>query len=256
MKVVLFCGGLGTRVRDYSETIPKPLIPVGSQPILWHVMRYYAHFGHKDFILCLGYKADAIRQYFLNSNEAIFSKDSHEVNVLNSGIRDLKITFVDTGLNSNIGMRLSAVQSHLDGEEMFLANYSDGVSDLPLPAMISKFQQQDAVATFVAVKPTQSFHLVALEDSGYVRSIRHVRDVGLRVNGGFFVFRRQIFDWLNAGEELVEGPFQRLAAARKLVAYPYDGFWACVDTFKDKQQLEELCLRDEVPWQVWRGLGR
>jgi glucose-1-phosphate cytidylyltransferase len=257
MKVVLFCGGLGMRLRDYSESIPKPLVPVGYRPILWHVMRYYAHFGHKDFILCLGYKADSIKQYFLKydetvSNDFIMSEGGRKVDLLASDIHDWKITFVDTGLNSNIGMRLKAVQPLLEGEEMFLANYSDGVSDLPLPAMIDIFRRQDAVASFAGVAPTQSFHLVRVEDGGRVKSIQHVKDVGMRVNGGFFVFRKQIFDWIRPGEELVAEPFQRLAAAGKLLAYPYDGFWACLDTFKDKQLLEDLYSRGQVPWEVWK----
>ncbi len=258
MKVVLFCGGLGTRLRDYSESIPKPLVPVGYRPILWHVMRYYAHFGHKDFILCLGYKADSIKQYFLKydetiSNDFVMSEGGRKVDLLASDIQDWKITFVDTGLNSNIGMRLKAVQPLLEGEEMFLANYSDGVSDLPLPAMIDIFRRQDAVACFAGVAPTQSFHLVSVEGSGRVKSIQHVKDVGMRINGGFFVFRKQIFDWMRPGEELVEEPFKRLAAAGKLLAYPYDGFWACLDTFKDKQLLEDLYSRGQVPWEVWKA---
>ena len=257
MKVVLFCGGLGMRLRDYSEAIPKPLIPVGYRPILWHVMRYYAHFGHKDFILCLGYKADSIKQYFLKydetiSNDFVLSEGGRKVDLLASDIHDWKITFVDTGLNANIGMRLKAVEPFLKDEEMFLANYSDGVSDLPLPAMIEAFRGQDAVACFAGVAPTQSFHLVSVEEGGRVRSIQHVKNVGMRVNGGVFVFRRQIFDWMKAGEELVEAPFQRLAAAGKLIAYPYDGFWACLDTFKDKQLLEDLYSRGHVPWEVWK----
>jgi glucose-1-phosphate cytidylyltransferase len=257
MKVVLFCGGLGMRLREYSESIPKPMVPVGYRPILWHVMRYYAHFGHKDFILCLGYKADSIKQYFLQyqetiSNDFVMTEGGRKIDLLASDIQDWKITFVDTGLNSNIGMRLKAVQPLLEGEEMFLANYSDGVSNLPLPSMIDSFRRQDAVACFAGVAPTQTFHLVRLEDGGRVASIQHVKDVGMRVNGGFFVFRRQIFDWIKPGEELVEEPFKRLAAAGKLLAYPHDGFWACLDTFKDKQLLEDLYSRGQVPWEVWK----
>jgi glucose-1-phosphate cytidylyltransferase len=258
MKVVLFCGGLGMRLRDYSETIPKPMVPVGYRPILWHVMRYYAHYGHKDFVLCLGYKADVIKQYFLNydetiSNDFVLSGGGKKVDLLASDIQDWKITFVDTGLNSNIGMRLRAVQPFLKDEEMFLANYSDGVSDLPLPEMIDFFRQRDAVACFAGVAPTQSFHLVSVVDGGRVSSIRHVKDVGMRVNGGFFAFRREIFEWVRQGEELVQEPFQRLAAAGKLLAYPYDGFWACMDTFKDKQLLEDMYTRGQVPWEVWKN---
>ncbi len=258
MKVVLFCGGLGMRLRDFSETIPKPMVPVGYRPILWHVMRYYAHFGHREFILCLGYKADSIKRYFLEydetiSNDFVLSEGGRKVDLLASDIQDWKITFADTGLNSNIGQRLKAVQRFLADDELFLANYSDGVSDLPLPAMIDFFRRSDAAASFAGVAPTQSFHLVKVEDGGRVSSIRHVKDVGMRVNGGFFVFRRELFEWIRPGEELVQEPFQRLAAAGRLLAYPHDGFWACMDTFKDKQLLEDLYARGHVPWEVWKS---
>jgi len=246
------------RLREYSENIPKPMVPVGYRPILWHVMRYYAHFGHKDFILCLGYRGDSIKKYFLEydetqSNDFVLSQGGKQIDLLASDIHDWKITFVDTGLNSNIGMRLKKVQEHLAGEEMFLANYSDGVSDLPLPGAIETFRQSDAVASFVGVIPTQSFHLVTVGDGGKVKNIHHVKDVGMRINGGYFVMRQEIFDWMKPGEELVQEPFQRLAAAGKLLAFPYDGFWACMDTFKDRQLLEDLYTQGRVPWEVWKS---
>ena len=259
MKVVLFCGGLGMRLREYSESVPKPMVPVGYRPILWHVMRYYAHFGHKDFVLCLGYRADTIKQYFMNyeetiSNDFVLSEGGRRVDLLSSDIQDWKITFVDTGLSSNIGMRLKAVQPLLEDEEMFLANYSDGVSDLPLPSMIDVFQsKRNAVACFAGVAPTQSFHLVSSEPDGTVKSINHIKEVGMRINGGFFVLRREVFDWIEPGEELVEGPFRRLAAAQRLLTYAHDGFWAAMDTFKDRQLLEDMYSRGEVPWEVWKA---
>ena len=258
MKVVLFCGGLGMRLREYSENIPKPMVPVGYRPILWHVMRYYAHYGHKEFILCLGYKGDVIKRYFLDydetvSNDFVLGEGGRKIDLLASDIQDWKITFVDTGLASNIGMRLKAVQNFLAGEEVFLANYSDGLSDLPLPTMLEHFKRHEAVASFVGVAPTSTFHLVSARDGGLVTSIRHVRDVGMRINGGYFVMRREIFDWIKPGEELVQEPFQRLAAAGKLLSYPYDGFWACMDTFKEKQLLEDLYARGQVPWEVWKA---
>ena len=258
MKVVLFCGGLGMRLKEYSEIIPKPMINIGYRPILWYVMKYYAHFGHKEFILCLGYKADIIKNYFLNyneymSNDFTMSGGGKDLALKSSDIQDWKITFVDTGVHANIGTRLKAVQPFLEGEEMFLANYSDGLSDLPLPAMIDYFRGRDAMACFLGIRPTQSFHLVSMEDSGRVSGIRHVKDVGMRVNGGFFALRGGIFDWIRDGEELVDAPFQRLAAAGKLVAYPYDGFWACMDTFKDKQLLDDIYTRGQVCWEVWKS---
>ena len=160
---------------------------------------------------------------------------------------------MDTGLNSSVGARLKAVQPYLAGEEMFLGNYSDGVSDVPLPDTIDYFRRHNAVASFVGVAPTQSFHLVSVVDGGLVTNIRHVRDTGMRMNGGFFVFRQEIFEWLRPGEDLVDGPFHRLAAAGRLLAYPYDGFWACVDTFRDKQVLDDLYASGQVPWEVWKA---
>jgi glucose-1-phosphate cytidylyltransferase len=259
MKVVLFCGGLGMRLREFSDSIPKPMVPVGYRPILWHVMRYYAHYGHKDFVLCLGYKADTIKKYFLEydetiSNDFVMSEGGKNVALLGSDIHDWRITFVDTGLAANIGQRLKAVQPFLEGERMFLANYSDGLSDLPLPAMIDFFSlREEAVACFAGVAPTSSFHLVRIAQGGKVDSIQHVKDVGMRVNGGFFVFRDEIFDWMRDGEELVQEPFQRLAAAGRLLAYEYDGFWACMDTFKEKQLLEDIYSRGRTPWEVWKA---
>ena len=163
MKVVLFCGGLGTRLRDFSEAIPKPLVHIGYRPILWHVMKYYAHYGHKDFILCLGYKADLIKNYFLNYNECIsndftLNNGGQSLSLLNSDIHDWNITFVDTGLHSNIGQRLKAVQKHLENEEVFLANYSDGLTDLILPEAIEKFYHIDKIVSFLSVRPSQTFH--------------------------------------------------------------------------------------------------
>ena len=258
MKVVIFCGGLGMRLREYSDTIPKPMVTVGYRPILWHIMRYYAYYGHKDFILCLGYKADAIKHYFLNydetiSNDFVLTNGAKQVDLLSSDIQDWKITFVDTEMSSNIGQRLKLVQPFLEGEKMFLANYSDALSDLPLPKMISFFESnEDSVACFVGVAPTSSFHIVTLVDGGRVDSIRHIREAGLRINGGFFVFRERIFDYMRNGEELVQEPFRRLAEERKLLAYPYDGFWACMDTYKEKQLLEDMYTRGETPWEVWK----
>jgi glucose-1-phosphate cytidylyltransferase len=259
VKVVIFCGGLGMRLREYSESVPKPMVPVGYRPILWHVMRYYAHFGHKEFILCLGYKGDSIKKYFLEydetvSNDFVFSEGGKKVDLLASDIHDWKITFVDTGFSSNIGMRLKAVQPYLKGEEIFLANYSDGVSDLPLPLMIDFMKKHpESVACFAGIAPYASYHLVTLQADGRVKSIRHVKDCGMRINGGYFVLRPEIFDWMKPGEELVQEPFQRLAAAGKLLSYAYDGFWACMDTFKDKQLLEDLYTRGQVPWEVWKA---
>jgi len=258
MKVVLFCGGLGTRIRDFSENIPKPLVPIGSRPILLNLMSYYAHFGHKDFVLCLGYRADAIKEFFLNyneclSNDFVLSKGGRDIELLHRDIDDWTITFVDTGLHSNIGERLLAVRKHVAGEEVFLANYSDGLSDLPLPEYIESFLETDCVASLLSVPAPHAFHIVEAEPNALVRKLVHVGESHVRINGGFFVFRREIFDYIRPGEELVLEPFHRLIEKSKLRAHPYDGFWASMDTFKDKQRFEDLLARGQAPWQVWKA---
>jgi glucose-1-phosphate cytidylyltransferase len=258
MKVVLFCGGLGTRLRDYSEKVPKPLVPLGYRPILWHVMKYYAHFGHTDFILCLGYKGDAIKEYFLNydeclSNDFVLSNGARSVELLRKDIEDWRITFVDTGISSNIGERLKAVEPFLAGEKMFLANYSDGLSDFPLPDLIEEARRTKAIGTFLSVRPNYSFHFVSRAADGTVLGVDNVIAANAWINGGFFVFRREIFDYMRKGEELVEQPFQRLIEERKLMAHDYDGFWRCVDTFKDLQALEQLYAQGRAPWEVWHN---
>ncbi|MBV9522526.1 MAG: glucose-1-phosphate cytidylyltransferase [Alphaproteobacteria bacterium] len=256
MKVVLFCGGLGTRLRDYSEKVPKPLVPLGYRPILWHVMKYYAHFGHTDFILCLGYKGDAIKEYFLNydeclSNDFVLSHGARQVDLLRRDIEDWRITFVDTGISANIGERLKAVEPFLAKDEVFLANYSDGLTDFPLPTLIENFKRRGSIGTFLAVRPHYSFHFVSRAPDGTVLGVDNVISANAWINGGYFVFRREIFDYIRPGEELVEQPFQRLIEERQLHAHDYDGFWRCVDTFKDLQALENLYAQGKAPWELW-----
>jgi glucose-1-phosphate cytidylyltransferase len=258
MKVVLFCGGLGMRLRDYSETIPKPMAEIGYRPILWHIMKYYAHYGHKDFILCLGYRGDVIKNYFLNyneclSNDFVLTKGSRDPKLLNRDIDDWTISFVDTGLNSNIGQRLRAVRKYLEGEEEFMANYADGLTDLHLPDLIRHFRERNKTAIFAAVKPKYSFHVVSIKDGAQVSGIQHLTNSGIWINGGFFVFKKEIFDYFSGDEELVEEPFQRLIAKGELITYKHHGFWASMDTFKDMQQLVDLYQKGRAPWQVWNS---
>jgi len=260
MKVVLFCGGLGMRLREYSESVPKPMVPIGYRPILWQVMKYYAHYGHKDFILCLGHRADAVKNYFLNydecaSNDFVLSGGGKNLELFNSDIHDWRITFADTGINSNIGQRLKAVEPYLEGEEEFLANYSDGLTDLPLPVQLEHFHRHDRIASFLCVKPNLSYHMVSLNDSedNLVSGIDPINNGSLRINGGFFIFKKKIFDYIREKEELVSEPFQRLMKEKQLIGYAYDGFWASMDTFKDKQQLDSLWSSGQAPWEVWKS---
>jgi glucose-1-phosphate cytidylyltransferase len=258
MKVVLFCGGLGTRLREYSETIPKPLVDIGYRPIMWHLMKYYAHFGHKEFILCLGYRGDLIKEYFLNyneclSNDFVLSNGGRSMQLYNHDIADWTITFVDTGLNSNIGQRLMAVKDLLGDDEVFMANYTDGLSDLHLPTYTDFFYEQGKVASFLSVTPSQSFHVVSVQENGAVEMIKPINRGDMWINGGFFIFKRQIFDYLNEGEELVMEPFQRLIGDNQLISYRNPGFWACMDTFKEKRLFDDMYARGEMPWAVWQN---
>src|SRR6266540_1127250 len=213
MKVVLFCGGLGLRLREYSEHIPKPMVNIGYRPVLWHVMRYYAHFGHKDFVLCLGYKADVVKRYFLDYDETL-SNDF----VLSGGGRKV-----------------------------------DVLTDAPLAELVEDFKRRDAVAAFVRVPPSYSFHVVGMKDEHHVSHIEDVKTTGLWLNGGYFIFRQDIFDYLYEGEELVEEPFQRLIQENKLISYPHEGFWAPMDTVKERQALETMVASGRPPWAVWQG---
>jgi len=223
-------------------------------------MKYYAHYGHNEFVLCLGYRGDVIKNYFLNyseclTNNFVLSEGGKKVDLLASDIHDWKITFVETGLTSNIGQRLKAVERIVGDEPEFLANYSDGLSDLPLNTQLDQFRSGDTVASFVSVKPNLSYHVVSTGSDGLVSSIEDIALAQIRINGGFFVFKREIFDHIRAGEELVREPFHRLVKQRRLSAFEYDGFWQSMDTFKDRQQLEDIHARGNAPWEVWNRAG-
>jgi glucose-1-phosphate cytidylyltransferase len=257
VKVVLFCGGLGTRLREHSETIPKPLVTVGNQPIVWHLMRYYAHYGHRDFVLCLGYRGDLIREYFLNHKEQMYNdftlhQGSRRIELHQRDASDWNVTCVDTGLHSKIGERLRRVRKYLDGEPEFLANYSDALANVPLDQVITDFRCKRAIATFVSVRSPDSFTAVQHAADGTVTAIgAAAHDCHLRINGGFFVLRHEIFEHLGEGEELVEQPFTRLIEAKKLVTFPWDGFWQCMDTLKDKLAFDGMEAHGESPWKIW-----
>lgn len=257
MKVVLFCGGLGTRLREHSDTIPKPLVNIGVRPIVWHLMRYYAHYGHKDFILCLGYRGEQIREYFLDfneclSNDFVLSQGGKNTELLTSDIDDWRITFADTGLHATIGQRLLRVRKYLEGEEEFLANYADGLSDLPLDQHIAEFRKRKVTASFMAARTPQSFHAVHFDDAGIVTSFGRISESEFWINCGFFIFRKAIFDVIDDGDELVEKPFERLIAKRQLSVYRHSGFWQQMDTFRDKIVYDRMDGRGECPWMIWK----
>lgn len=252
MKVVLFCGGHGLRLRDYSDRVPKPLVPVGNRPILWHVMKYYAQQGHKDFILALGYKAAAIKEFFLNyeealSNDFVLRSGGSEMDLVTSDIQDWTITFVDTGMNTEIGERLKRVQPYLEGEEMFLANYADGVTDLDINAYIETFASTDRVAGLLGVRPPLSYHVVSVQN-GEPTGIGPIGSEDIWLNGGYFVFRPEVFEYLDRHVDLADGAFTEMIGRAQLYVHRFDGFWAPMDTFKDKQRLDALFESGSMPW--------
>jgi glucose-1-phosphate cytidylyltransferase len=235
MKVVLFCGGLGLRIRDAADAAPKPLVTVGDRPILWHVMNYYAHYGHREFILCLGFGGDAITEYCRRAD-----------------VGEWQITFAETGALSNIGQRLSIAKNYLGSDEIFLCNYADSLTDLHLPDLVDACAASGKVAALLCTRPVLSYHFVRTGDDGTVVDIESAEQLDLRINGGYFVFRRAIFDYIRDGEDLVAEPFHRLIRDGQLLGYRYDGFWRSMDTFKDKQALDDLCAGGNPPWEVWK----
>jgi glucose-1-phosphate cytidylyltransferase len=226
-------------------------------------MKYFAHFGHTDFILCLGHKGEAIKEYFLRydetlSNDFVLSDGGREIQLMSSDIQSWRITFADTGLHSSIGGRMRAVRKHLGDDEMFLATYGDGVTDEPLNDAIEETRRRGKIASFIAVRPSHTFHIVRFDDEQVVQNLYTVTDPtsDVWINGGFFIFRREIFDYMQEGEDLVEEPFRRLVADEQLLARRYEGFWSAMDTLKDKQILDTVWESGEVPWRVWEGSGR
>lgn len=254
MKVVLFCGGLGTRIRDYSESVPKPMIPIGHQPILWHLMEYYAGYGHHDFVLCLGYKANVIKDFFLHHRPDAYADcildGSRRVDLLQAPSRDWRIALIDTGVWRNIGSRLWAVREQLREEELFMANYSDGLCDVDLDDMVARFRASDKLACFLAVRPPLTYHLIDMDGRGTVERFRSSDTSEIWINGGYFLMKPEIFDYMHDGEELVLEPFQRLIDAGKLMAYRHDGFWRSMDTLRDRQALEDMVEQGRMPWRA------
>jgi glucose-1-phosphate cytidylyltransferase len=255
MKVVLFCGGMGTRMREFSETIPKPLVNVGNRPIIWHLMRHFAQFGHTDFVLCLGYKGELIQDYFLNYNpltnqDCRLEKGVARLHRGGTDVPDWNIDFVDTGLRRNIGERLVAVKHLLAKEEMFLANYSDQLCDINLDTYVAEAQAKGKIASFVAVRPPGSYHSIRADGDGTVSYIGPWADSEVLINGGYMLLRQSIFDNIEPGEELVEAPFQRLITKGQLFAYRHTGYWKAMDTYKDKLSFDEEYESGKRPWDV------
>ena len=244
-------------MRDGVTTGPKPMAMVGERPLLWHVMRYYAHFGHTDFVLCLGYGASYVKDFFLSydetrSNDFALENGAREVRLFSTDISDWRITFVDTGLHSAIGERLRRVRRFVEDEPMFMANYADVLTNASLPDMIERFEASGAVASLLAVPPQSSHHVVDIADDGLITQVTPMRDLRQWENGGYFVLRPEIFNHLNEGEDLVEDAImRRLVPQRQVIAYPYKGYWSPADTVKERAQLDEMYHQGNCPWMIW-----
>ncbi len=256
MKVVLFCGGYGMRMRDGTDDLPKPMVMVGDRPLIWHVMRYYAHFGHREFILAMGYGARHIARYFLQYEEMDsndFVIDRGVASPLSTDIADWRITFVHTGIETPIGERLRRVRRHLGTDEYFMANYADVLTDAPLDEVVDRFKASDAIASLLAVPPQSAFHVVDTDAQGYVSDIHSVATMSVRENGGYFVMRRELLDHIAPGHDLVGDVLTKLARQGRVLAYPYDGFWMPADTVKERVVLDNLAHAGTAPWALWRS---
>lgn len=231
MKVVILCGGKGTRMG--KDDLPKPLFPIGGKPILWHIMNIYAHQGFKDFILCLGYQGSKIKDYFLK-------------------IRGWKIEFVETGLDINTGGRINKIKPYIN-DNCFLATYGDGVADLNIKNLIDFHTYHNKLATLTAVKPYSPFGIVGIDThSDTVTHFEEKPRLDHWVNGGFFVFNKEVFRYTRDNDILEKDTFARLVRDRNLNAYKHNGFWECMDTYKDNLRLNQLWAQNQAPWAVWK----
>jgi glucose-1-phosphate cytidylyltransferase len=258
MKTVILCGGKGTRLREHTVSLPKPLVEVGSHPILWHLMKSYSAQGFGEFVLCLGYQGDAIKNYFLDLMDGK-SGDFRlrpgeggrpQVDVLKPMADAWDIIFAETGPDTETGGRLHRVRPYVDGGT-FMLTYGDGLSDVDLHALLAFHRAHGKLATVTAVRPRSTLGLLQLDDEGCVTSFAEKPVMHSLVNGGFFVFEPGVFDYTQASCILEKDVLPRVAAARQLVAYEHSGFWACMDTYKDQLTLTEIWNQGKAPWRRW-----
>jgi glucose-1-phosphate cytidylyltransferase len=257
MQVVILCGGLGTRLREETEYRPKPMVPVGGRPILWHIMKNYAHYGHKEFILCLGYKGDVIKDYFRNYNwhtsdvTLRLGKDAKIDYHTSHEEADWKVTLLDTGQSTQTGGRLKQALKFVEGDQ-FLATYGDGVTNSDINASIDFHNQHDALATITAINPPGRFGALELDGDTVTAFKEKPQREAAYINGGFFVFDRKLGDYLTDDSCVLEQePMRDLAAADQIRAFKHDGFWQCMDTFREHQMLNGMWDRGEAPWKLW-----
>ena len=255
MKVVILCGGKGTRLREETEHKPKPMIEIGGRPIIWHIMKLYSYYGFKDFVLCMGYKHKVIREYFLNyhymnSDVTISLKSDGCVTCHNSPDEDWNVTLVYTGLETKKGGRLKIIEPYLDGDR-FMVTYGDGVSNVNIEDLIAHHENEGALATFTGVHPISRFATVKQDASGKIIEWDEKKALEGYINAGFFVLENDVLDYIDGDVELEEQPMEKLAQEGKLIMYKHNGFWQCMDTYRDYLVLEDLWESGNPPWNVW-----
>ncbi len=258
MKVVILCGGLGTRMREETEFRPKPLVEVGGRPILWHIMKLYAHFGFREFILCLGYKGSMIKEYFLNyeamNNDftICLGKQSQIQYKAHHEEQDFQVTLAETGAESMTGGRLKRVQKYLENEERFMLTYGDGVSDVNLSELLDFHLSHGKAATVTTFRPVSRFGILDINQSNQVMNFIEKPKSDAWASAGFFVFERRIFDYLDGDETVLERePLEKLAEQHQLMSYHHEGFFQAMDTYREYQMLNELWRSHEAPWKIW-----
>jgi len=260
MKVIVLCGGQGTRLREETEYRPKPLVDVGGKPILWHIMKLYAHHGLLDFILCLGYRGQMIKEYFLNyeamnNDFTICLGKSNRIDYHGAhGEQDFRVTLAETGADSMTGSRVKQVERHVGSDEDVLVTYGDGLSDVDLGALLAFHKSHGKLATVTTVKPTSRFGILDLAPDGLVKSFAEKPRVEGWASAGYFVFNRRVFDYLSASPDCIleRSPLERLAAEGQLAAYRHEGFFFAMDTYREYLHLNELWNTGKAPWAVWK----
>jgi glucose-1-phosphate cytidylyltransferase len=253
MKVIVLCGGLGTRLSEETSIRPKPMVTIGDKPILWHIMNCYSSFGFQDFVLALGYKGEVIKNYFLNyhsiSGDSIIDLATGQAKLIRPETPDWRISLIETGASTMTGGRLQRLKPLLAEEKTFMLTYGDGVSDVNISDLLKFHQSHGKIATLCAVRPPARFGRLILDDSLVTDFKEKAQGIEGWINGGFFVFERSIFDYLTDDHcVLEESPLQRLAADGQLEAFRHEGFWQCMDTLRDKHLLEELWQKQPAPW--------
>lgn len=256
MKVVILCGGLGTRLREETEFRPKPMVAIGDQPILWHIMKLFAHYGHSDFVLCVGYRGQIIKDYFLNyeswnSDFTVTLGDHKSVRFHGSHLEHgWQVTVVDTGQETMTGGRVKRIERYVDGD-VFMVTYGDGLSDVDIDALLAFHRSHGKIATVTATRPLSRFGVVDLDDQAVVRRFREKPLADDWVNSGFFVFNREFFEYLGPDSVLEQGPLEALARDEEIVAFRHEGFWRPMDTYRETLLLNELWASGKAPWAVW-----